>query len=113
MVKRKNEFLGIEWTGNFLKIVCGIVGASADQLKLLGIYAITDLANDETLKAVRRAVTAGGNIEKTMLLISRSNVIVRYFELPSVDKKEIGTMIGLQLDRHLPYSSQEMYYDYA
>ncbi|MBU1863603.1 MAG: pilus assembly protein PilM [Candidatus Omnitrophica bacterium] len=113
MAKYNKEFLGIEWTGNFIKIVTGIISGNVSKINIIGSYKIAELNDDKIVEKIKASTEQCQKISKTFLLVSRSTVIVRYLKLPSTEKQEIQKMVDLQVERHFPYSLQEMYYDFV
>ncbi|MFC1658449.1 pilus assembly protein PilM [Candidatus Omnitrophota bacterium] len=53
------------------------------------------------------------NQDNSVLLISRSQVSVKYMNFPSVDKTEIRNMIEFELDNLFPYKPEELVFDQA
>lgn len=48
----------------------------------------------------------------TVLVIPRSLVTVRYLELPANNPNELKSMVDMQVVRQIPYTREEMVYDY-
>jgi len=77
--------------------VVHVSGKSDDDISAL----IKDLLHKEKLKKT-----------DTVLVVPRSLVTVRYLQLPTSNPSELESMVNMQVVRQIPYSKEEMIYDY-
>ena len=112
-MKKSETFLGIWWSGSFLKIIEGTFIDTIRQIEIIDIIKIEGLSDNDIKEKVKSVSKKGRHYSKIVLFVSRRNVIERFIEIPSVKKDEIQNMISLQLEHHFPYSINEMYYDFV
>jgi Tfp pilus assembly protein PilN/cellobiose-specific phosphotransferase system component IIB len=108
----KNTLLGIEFTAGIVRIAACSLGAPARGVKVLSWFESAGMS-DEAIAARIKDAVAEARYERLIIFVPRRTAIVRFLELPSQDEKEIRTMVTLQIERHLPYSLDEINYDIA
>lgn len=108
----KDILLGIEFSAGIVRIAIGLQNGSARDVRVLSWFESAAL-DDEAIAARIKEAVAGCAYVRCIVFVPRRNVIVRFLELPSRDEKEIRTMVTLQIERHLPYSIDEINYDIA
>jgi type IV pilus assembly protein PilM len=71
--------------------------------------------SDDSISALLKDILKKEKINKTntVLVLPRSLVTVRYLQLPSSNSEELDTMVDMQVVRQIPYSKEEMVYDYC
>jgi len=89
-------------------MTCGV-----RSITILGEVPVAGQNESECIGALKKLIARVPSEAQKILVLSRSGVIVRYLYLPAIHDSEIRNMVALQLERHLPYSAREMYYDYS
>jgi Tfp pilus assembly PilM family ATPase/Tfp pilus assembly protein PilN len=108
------DLLGIDFSGNTLKIAhIRIVLNKVEVVSLLS-RDISGLPNDEISRIIRASIN-DLNIKNAFIvnIISSQLIITKNIEIPSTDPKEIREIINLQAGRHTPYSREEIIVDYG
>ena len=67
MIKSNKIFLGMWWSGRFLKIVKGILSESIIQFEVLGVHALDGLNDKEIIEKVKSASKKCKHRAKTVL----------------------------------------------
>jgi len=111
MKKDSEKILGVGISNSVLKLCVTEVGSPHKHIDLAGVFDIKGLRDEEIARIIKNITRHFDNPSKTYFFVPRNNVIIRILDLPSVNQKEISNMIELQLERHLPYTPDEMYYD--
>ncbi len=65
------------------------------------------------LQALRRDMALGLANSQVIAVISRQHVIVRYLDLPSTDPEELRRMVQLQAMSQVPYSPDDIVFDFT
>ena len=112
--KRGANFLTIEIGEEELKVA--LVKPEAEDLSVLDL-AVADISGmtDEDISGKLRGIISGmkGTKKSNVISVLPSDLaIFKNIEIPSVDDKEINSIIDLQASRHTPYSREEVILDY-
>lgn len=103
----------IEITKDFLKIAQAQMDQKEPVLSKIITEQIQNLPDDQISKKLFTAIKNNKiNTSNTIAIISRQNVTIRHLKLPSVDAKELESMMEFQAQRQLPYSKEEIIYDF-
>ena len=51
--------------------------------------------------------------DKVKISIKNPSALIRYFPFPKVDKKKMREVIFYELNKHIPFSPEEVYFDFA
>lgn len=109
----KGELVGIDFSGNKLKLVCANAFANKREVTNIISRDITGLSDVDISKIVRSCVGELGLKNPKIINVLPSHlVITKNIEIPSVDHNEIKEIINLQAGRHTPYSREEIIIDY-
>ncbi|MCX5694081.1 MAG: pilus assembly protein PilM [Candidatus Omnitrophica bacterium] len=108
------EFVGINFSGNNLKISHVKVSPSKKEIVNLLNLDVTGLSDLDITKNIQVAIGAlkGKKIE-VIDIVPTQLVITKNIEIPSIEKKEIKEILNLQAGRHTPYSREEIIVDYV
>ena len=110
MMQKKSSFIGLEFASSFVRVVHGTVAGTPDDLVVHDAFETKGLSEEEIAVRIKEALVKSSG-DTVIVFVPRRNVIVRFLDLPSREEDEIRNMVTLQLDRHLPYAADEMYYD--
>ena len=110
--------LGIDLTEHELCLV--LLKASARDIQLVAhaVYSIEkDLHDEEKSTAISSLIRAFLKENRVspatvFLGIPRSSVILRYLELPIAVKENLRETLGYELEKHVPFSSEDVYFDF-
>ena len=81
--------------------------------RALGDVALTDGAAGDKQAAVRRLLRrAGLRSAELVLRLQHGKVLRRTVDLPVAALENLREVIGFEMDRHTPFKSSEVYYDY-
>ena len=108
----KKDFVAISWDDDFLNIVAAqnvsagwkvdhsILEKTPDQEEEL-VSKLKDLLRKKVLKG-----------RKILLVVPRTAVTIKYLELPAASPEELKSMVDFQSGRQIPFSPEEIVYDY-
>ena len=103
---------GIYITSNFVRITQAKIEKNNQQILKEFQLDISSLKKEEIPFRLKEFLKENKiDCEHLTLCIPRSQVSVRYVNLPSVDNKEIKRMIELELNNLLPYKPEELIFD--
>lgn len=109
----KKQLLAIELDDNTLKLMRGRATSKGWSVINFGSEDITG-KSEEDISGFLKDTLHKLKIKKTntILIIPRGLVTVRYLQLPTTNPDELGNMIDMQVVRQIPYTREEMVYDY-
>lgn len=109
----KNIISVIEFTDGYVRFVQAKPGGAKPNIVYCDRKPL-DFHSDEESIRVLAELTRSKSIEpeKTFLVIPRRFVIIKQLRLPSQNSQELRKMISLQLVNQIPYSVDEVIYDY-
>ena len=103
---------GIYITSNFVRITQAKIEKNNQQILKEFQLDISSLKKEEIPFRLKEFLKENKiDCDHLTLCIPRSQVSVRYVNLPSVDNKEIKRMIELELNNLLPYKPEELIFD--
>ena len=110
--------LGVDIGQDELCLVC--LKASSRDIRLVAhaVYSIEKGIHDEEKSRVisgliRRFLQENRITPASVFLgIPRTNVILRYVELPIAVKENLRETLGYELEKHVPFSPEDVYYDF-
>lgn len=107
------SILAIELDDYILKIIQARTTAKGWLVEKFGTQDISGKSSDDivvTLKDILHKL----KIKKSnsILVMPRSLVTVRYLQLPTTNPDELDSMIDMQVVRQIPYTREEMVFDY-
>jgi len=107
------ELVGIDLSGNSLKIACLNAGSAKKEISSL-LSRNIDGVSDEHISKIIGASLEGMKLKSPQVVITipSHSVITKNIEIPSTDPKEIKDIISLQAERHTPYTREEIIVDY-
>ncbi len=110
---KKNLLTAVEITDTHIKLFQAKVGRGGSVLSLCAVRPVADSTDEEIVKALKD-MTASRTIpsESLMGVIPRRLIILKQMCLPSQNEREIRKMVGLQLVSQIPYSVEDVVYDY-
>ena len=102
--------VAIDWGSSALKIV------SASRLK--HTYLINDYVSqkvDENLSGALSKIwhTNKFPVTNIVLCLDGASTLVRIVDFPRMDKKVIRGSLGFELSRYIPFSQEEVYFDFS
>lgn len=105
--------LAIQLDDYVLKIVQARASSKGWRLEKFKIENISG-KSEEDLVAFLRDTIHKLNVKKSNIIfvIPRGLVTVRYLQLPTSDPSELKNMVDMQVVRQIPYTKEEMIYDY-
>lgn len=107
------EAIGVDFSGNNLKIaVVRMLPSRKEVANLLNID-ISGMSDPEISKAVKDSVGGLGANTDVFDIIPSNLVITKNIEIPSIDQREIREILNLQAGRHTPYSREEIIVDFV
>jgi len=107
------QLLGIDLSGNNLKIVCVEVSLNKTEVTCILSYDITNVQDEGIIKLIKNAQEKLNLKEPYVInIIPAHLVITKNIEIPSIIPEEIKQIINLQASRHTPYSREEIIVDY-
>lgn len=109
----KKNLLAIEFDDYALKLMQAAAGPSGWKVSGLEVEEITG-RTEEDLTGIIKDKMHKLKIKRpsTVLIIPRSAVTVRTLQLPASDPDELKKMVDIQVVRQIPYTREEMVYDY-
>ncbi len=109
---KKELIIALEVTDTHIKLLQG-KGAAADKIITAGeIHAVHTPSDDELIKTLSDIVTAKRFRAPTVVIIPRRFTILKQMSLPSTEETEIRKIIDLQIINKVPYSREDIIYDY-
>ena len=113
-MKKKKELIAIQFGESFLKLLSAQVTDSGWKIKDCALEELKDLTDERIIEVIKDYVQkkAHKGLE-IIVLVPRAMVTVKYLDLPTSDSKELQHMIGIQALRQIPYSADEIVYDYG
>jgi len=113
MLSGSRNKIGVEFCGNFLKIVLLQDNKDRKEVSFLEAVNIKDMPEDKLLEAIHniiKSLKVGGF--EVVLVIPISSVIIKTLQIPSTIDTEIRDILNLQAGRQTPYSRDELIVDY-
>lgn len=87
-------------------------GAIAPKDNIFDVF----LDNEEEIVAFLNKTLRESRIDlensEVVICIPNRDLIVRFFEIPPIPKKEIDTSIGFEIKKYIPFKTEEITYDY-
>jgi Tfp pilus assembly protein PilN len=110
---KQNDLLIIEITERHLKILRAraIAGKTAQVLSFDAVK-IEDASRESLAKLISSSVTPKDRKFKVVVVIPRSQVILKNFVFPSRSKEELKKMITLQITTQVPYAREDIVFDH-
>lgn len=111
--RRGRELLGIDFSGNNLKLARARISSNKRILVNVVNRDIKGLTDDAISKVIKDAVSEL-DIQNARIvnIIPSHTVITKNIEIPSTNPQEIKEIINLQASRYTPYSREEIIVDY-
>ncbi|MBI5150934.1 MAG: pilus assembly protein PilM [Candidatus Omnitrophica bacterium] len=107
------EQVGIDLSGNHLKLARAAVSANRKELVRIASRDISGLSDEDIAKAVRASYgVLEAQSPEIILTMPAHLVITKNIEIPSTDPGEIREIVNLQAGRHTPYSREDIIVDY-
>jgi Tfp pilus assembly PilM family ATPase len=107
------EFVGIDSSGNNLKLVHVKLFSNKVEVANLFSQNISGLSDDDISKIIAGSFNKlKARNPKVISVMSSHLVITKNIEVPSTNPQEIKEIIRLQAGRHTPYSRDEIIIDY-
>lgn len=103
--KETQDFVGINLGNYYLK---GLI-VRAGQVTDYFIKEKSDLSL--ALKQIWQEKNISTN--KVKLSVKDHSTLVRYFNFPKIDKKKIKQTLFYELNKHIPFSPEEVYFDFS
>lgn len=105
--------LTIELDDNTLKLMQARATPKGWRVDKFGTEDISG-KSEEDISAIIKDTLHKQKIKKTntILVIPRGLVTVRYLQLPTTNPNELDNMVDMQVVRQIPYTREEMVYDY-
>jgi Tfp pilus assembly PilM family ATPase len=108
------EIIGIDFSGNNLKICHIRISLNKKEVINLLNFDITGLSDIDIAKTIQGAIGAlKGKMIDIIDVIPAHLVITKNIEIPSIEQREIKEILNLQAGRHTPYSREEIIVDYV
>lgn len=109
----KKALLAIELDDNTLKLMQGRTTSKGWSVRKFGVEDISGKSEEDTITTIKDTLSKL-KIKKinSILVVPRSLVTVRYLQLPTTNPDELDSMIDMQVVRQIPYTREEMVYDY-
>ena len=109
----RHNLIAIQFCANHLKIAYLKIFPNKKELVRLFYRDIAGLSDIDISRMIRSCINELEVKNATVIDVIPSNlVITKNIEIPSTNPKEIREIIGLQADRHTPYSREEIIIDY-
>jgi Tfp pilus assembly PilM family ATPase/Tfp pilus assembly protein PilN len=123
VLMKKNLLTAIEITDAHIKLLQAKVVRGGSVISLVSVRPVAGLpaaqaaqagSTDEEVVRTLKEMTASRAIptENLIGIIPRRLVILKQMRLPSQNEREIRKMVGLQLVGQIPYSVEDVVYDY-
>ena len=110
---KSDEIVGIDISGNTLKLVHAHYAANKLQIRAVLTRAIAGASDDEIAKAIRSLYNElKGHAPHVINVLPPHVAITKNIEIPSTNPREIKEIINLQAGRHTPYAREEIVVDY-
>ena len=110
---RKKVLSIVELDDNVFKLLQGRPSRRGWSIDKFAVKDISGKSDDDKSKIIKETFQELNIKEKkVILLIPRNLVTVRYLQLPSSAPDELQGMIDMQIVRLIPYTKEEMVYDY-
>lgn len=108
------DLVGLEFSGNALKLVWARVFPNKIELAALVHRDLTGASDEDIAKAIRE-VLGPLNLKSPEIInpCLPGSSITKNIEIPSIDPLEIREIVNLQAARHTPYSREEIIVDYV
>lgn len=105
--------LTIQLDDNTLKVIQGRATSKGWHIDKFVIENIQGKSDEELISSIKDTMHKI-KIKKTttIFVIPRSLVTVRYLQLPTSNPNELKNMVDMQVVRQIPYTKEEMVYDY-
>lgn len=103
--KETQDFVGINLGNYYVKGLIVRAGHVTDYF----IKEKSDLPL--TLKQIWQEKNISTN--KVKLSVKDNSTLVRYFNFPKIDKKKIKQTLFYELNKHIPFSPEEVYFDFS
>lgn len=109
----KQEFIGIDFSSNTLKLVHASGFSNKRRIVNLLSRDITGLPDAEISKVIRACFDNLAVKDANIINTVPSHLILsKNIEIPSIDREVIKKIVDLQAPRHTPYSHEEIISDY-
>ena len=84
-----------------------------ETLREIGSVPIAPHSDGEAAVGVKRLLGAShSRVDEVVLQLPRGNVLRRRVELPLAAAENLREVLGFEMDRHTPFGSEEVYFDY-
>ena len=110
--------LGVDIGAHELRLACLKASSRDVQLLAHAVYSLEEgIHGEEKSKAVSRLIEGFIRENKIspasiFLGIPRDTVILRYLELPIAVKENLRETLGYELEKHVPFAPEEVYFDF-
>ncbi len=110
----KKTVTSIEITDTHIKLIQSSINGNNRVVQTCDIQRLNVPTEEECLK-ILSAMAAAHRLgaQPVVAVIPRRLAILRHLSLPSQDEHEIKKMVGLQLMNKVPYSREDIVYDYT
>lgn len=115
MGKKDREYISCLLTEEILKVAQLEISASSSRVENLALCDVKG-KSDEEIKGELKSILSGFSLSKgkskAICVVPPSMTITKNIEIPSIESKEIESIIDLQAGRHTPYSREEIIIGY-
>lgn len=109
----KNYLTAIELGKSYLKIAQAEVSGQGLVISKLIAKSVLGLSDEEISRALADIISTNNvKLDRLIAVISRERAMVRYVRLPAIRVEEISRMVSFEATRQIPYSREEVIYDY-
>lgn len=109
----KKSLLAIEIDDCIFKVLQAQSTSKGWHVEKFGVNDISGKSDDDVVTIIKDALhKLKIKRSNAILVIPRSLVTVRYLQLPTTNPNELKNMIDMQVVRQIPYTREEMIYDY-
>jgi len=105
----------------FTKNTESIVAINVGNYYLKGLVVVKNTIVDYFIKERKELATTLHeiwqekkiNTDKVIISVKDPSTIVRYFPFPKIDKKKLRQSLFYELNKHIPFSPEEVYFDFS
>jgi len=109
----KSGKLGIEITGDFLKLVMLQNVQGKQTVTFLSSIPVKNMSDDDITKALLPILKSlPVKFNESFLVLPVTSAIIKTIQIPSINENEIKDILNLQAGRETPYSREELIVDY-
>jgi len=109
-----NQVVGIEFRDDRITLVCLKKGITGFKLTAsINIPFNGSGLNDDTISELKKFLTQNGiNVKNVSVSIPSEWSLIKFMDVPSPDRNALKNVIRYEIERHIPFDIDDIYYDF-